>query len=176
MVLFGNIYSPDTPSSLKHRCVLHLVYSCGLRIDEALSIRPVDIDSDRMIVTIRKGKESKDRIVPLSIVLLKMLRTYFRTCEVKPPYSLFEGWNGKKYSQSSARSILNRAMKQVGIQKRATFHTLRHSYATHLLESGTDLRYMQVVLGHGSSKTTEIYTHFSATILTGIRSSLDLLY
>jgi len=155
--------------------LLQIIYACGLRISEALSLKFEDIDSKRMIVKITAGKGQKDRITPLSPYLLDQLRLYYKTSSPKPIAYLFEGWNGRKYSQTSAQKILKRAITVTGIKKNVTLHTLRHSYATHLLEKGTDLRYIQVLLGHGSSKTTEIYTHVSKSSIQGILSPLDSL-
>lgn len=160
--------------NLKHKCILMLIYSAGLRIGEALNLQIEDIDSKRMLIHIRSAKGKKDRIVPLSEKILKLLRIYYKA--YKPKKLLFEGMDGGKYSNRSAQNIINRAVKKTGIKKKVTLHTLRHSYATHLLEAGTDLRYIQVLLGHRNSKTTEIYTHVSQSSLQNIKSPLDSLY
>ena len=160
--------------NLKHKCILMLIYSAGLRIGEALNLQIEDIDSKRMLIHIRSAKGKKDRVVPLSERILKLLRIYYKT--YKPKKLLFEGVDGGRYSNRSAQNILNKAVKKTGIKKKVTLHTLRHSYATHLLEAGTDLRYIQVLLGHKNSKTTEIYTHVSQSSLQNIKSPLDLLF
>lgn len=151
--------------------MLRLIYACGLRRGELLHMKISDIDSKRNIVIIRQSKGKKDRIVPLSQRILEMLRDYFRAC--KPKYWLFEGQAGEQYSEKSLQSVLKQALKKAGIRKPVSLHWLRHSYATHLLESGTDLRYIQELLGHNSSKTTEIYTHVSTKNLQQIKSPFD---
>lgn len=162
----------NAPSNLKHKTILSLIYSCGLRRSELLNLKPADIDSKRGIILIRQGKGKKDRIVPLSTKILEMLRNYYST--FKPTTWLFEGQiAGENYSEKSLQSILKQALQKAGISKPATLHWLRHSYATHLLESGTDLRYIQELLGHSSSKTTEIYTHVSTKSLQQIKSPFD---
>lgn len=158
--------------NLKHKTMLCLMYSCGLRRSELLNLRPFDIDSKRNIVIIRQSKGRKDRIVPLSAKILEMLRHYYK--EYKPLVWLFEGRiDGRRYSEFSLQCVLKQALEKAGIEKRVTLHWLRHSYATHLLESGTDLRYIQELLGHNSSKTTEIYTHVSTKSLQQIKSPFD---
>lgn len=158
--------------NLKHRTMLSLIYSCGLRRGELLHLKPLDIDSHRNLVIIRQGKGKKDRIVPLSSKILNMLRDYYRY--YKPVTWLFEGQKaGEMYSEKSLQSVLKQAIEKAKIDKPVTLHWLRHSYATHLLESGTDLRYIQELLGHQSSKTTEIYTHVSMKSLQQIKSPFD---
>jgi integrase/recombinase XerD len=156
----------------KHKTMLSLIYACGLRRSELLHLKPADIDSKRGIVIIRQSKGKKDRIAPLSEKILSMLRDYYK--DSKPSVWLFEGQNsGEQYSEKSLQSVLKQALKKAGITKPVTLHWLRHSYATHLLESGTDLRYIQELLGHSSSKTTEIYTHVSTKSLQQIKSPFD---
>ncbi|WP_316787008.1 site-specific tyrosine recombinase/integron integrase [Pedobacter frigiditerrae] len=158
--------------NIKHKTMLSLIYSCGLRRSELLNLKLNDIDSNRNIVIIRQSKNKKDRIVPLSPKILTMLRDYY--ISYKPKIWLFEGQNiGEMYSEKSLQSILKQALVKVKITKPVTLHWLRHSYATHLLESGTDLRYIQELLGHNSSKTTEIYTHVSTKSLQQIKSPFD---
>ena len=128
-----------------------------------------------MLIHVKSSKVLKDRIIPLSSRLLTELKEYYKGLEDKPNVYLFEGWNGNKYSVTSAQKILKRAVLKAGVKKRVTLHTLRHNYATHLLENGTDLLYIQALLGHSSSKTTEIYTHVSITALSNIKSPLDFL-
>lgn len=141
-------------SNIKHKAMLCLIYSCGLRRSELLNLKPDDIDSKRNLVIIRQGKGRKDRIAPLSDLILTMLRDYYKL--YKPINWLFEGQElGEKYSEKSIQSILKQALEKAKIKKPVTLHWLRHSYATHLLEAGTDLRYIQEILGHKSSKTTE---------------------
>lgn len=156
----------------KHKAMLSMIYSCGLRRNELLSLKFSDIDSKRGIVIIRQGKGKKDRIVPLSLKILTILRDYYTA--YKPKTWLFEGQNpGEQYSEKSLQSVLKQALQKTGITKPVSLHWLRHSYATHLLESGTDLRYIQELLGHSSSKTTEIYTHVSTKSLQQIKSPFD---
>ena len=158
--------------NLKHKTMLSLIYSCGLRCGELLALKPVHIDSKRNIVLLKNAKGKKDRIVPLSPKILEMLREYYKM--YKPQIYLFEGQTtGMPYDARSLQLILKQAIKKVGITKPVTLHWLRHSYATHLLESGTDLRYIQELLGHNSSKTTEIYTHVSTKSLQLIKSPFD---
>ena len=159
-------------SNIKHKMMLSLIYSCGLRCGELLALKPINIDSKRNIVLLKNAKGKKDRIVPLSPLILEMLREYFKL--YKPKTYLFEGNNpGEPYSDKSLQQVLKQALQKVGITKPATLHWLRHSYATHLLESGTDLRYIQELLGHNSSKTTEIYTHVSTKSIQQIKSPFD---
>jgi integrase/recombinase XerD len=159
-------------SNIKHKMMLSLIYSCGLRRSELLNLKPADIDSNRNIVLLKNAKGKKDRIAPLSPKILEMLREYYVLC--KPKIWLFEGQNiGEQYSEYSLQSVLKQALQKTGIAKPVTLHWLRHSYATHLLESGTDLRYIQELLGHNSSKTTEIYTHVSTKSIQQIKSPFD---
>ncbi|MCA0447246.1 MAG: site-specific integrase [Bacteroidetes bacterium] len=179
--LLPNVLSTQEVASLlkvtenrKHKTLLSLIYSCGLRRSEILNLKPADVDSDRNLLIIRQGKGKKDRVVPLSDKTIVLLRDYFR--EFRPQTYLFEGQqSGEKYSEQSLRKVLESAVKKAGIKKPVTLHWLRHSYATHLLESGTDLRYIQEILGHKSSKTTEIYTHVSTLYLQKIKTPFDSL-
>jgi len=165
----------EAPINLKHRAMLSLIYACGLRRSELLNIRPSDIDKDRKLILIRQAKGKKDRIVPISDKLLVFLREYYILYK-RPKVWLFEGQEkGEPYSEQSLQSVFRQAVRTAGIIKPATLHWLRHSYATHLLESGTDLRYIQELLGHKSSKTTEIYTHVSTKNIQNIRSPYDEL-
>ncbi len=163
----------NATSNIKHKILLSIIYSAGLRIGEALNLTLNDIDSDRMLIRVENAKGQKDRYLPLSPKLLVLLREYYKLN--KPKHYLFEGKNGGKYTQSSSRSILKKALSKTKITKRVTLHTLRHSYATHLLESGTDIRYIQELLGHNSPKTTMIYTHVSSSSLKNIKSPFDKL-
>ncbi|MFE3849465.1 tyrosine-type recombinase/integrase [Flavobacterium sp. LB3P45] len=162
----------DAHSNIKHKMMLSLIYSCGLRCGELLALQPVHIDSQRNIVLLKNAKGQKDRIVPLSPKILEMLREYYKV--FKPTTYLFEGQiKGKPYDDRSLQQVLKQALQKSGITKPVTLHWLRHSYATHLLESGTDLRYIQELLGHNSSKTTEIYTHVSTKSIQQIKSPFD---
>ena len=161
----------DAPYNLKHRAMLAMIYSCGLRRGELLSLTKFDIDSKRMVVIIRMAKGKKDRIVPLSPKILDLLRDYYKSYQ--PKEFLFEGQGGGKYSEKSLENVFKQSLFKARNQKPVTLHWLRHSYATHLLESGTDLRYIQDLLGHKSSKTTEIYTHVSTKNIQNIRSPFD---
>ncbi len=162
----------EAHSNLKHKMMLSLIYSCGLRCGELLSLQPSNIDSKRNIVLIKNAKGKKDRIAPLSPKILEMLREYYKL--FKPKVYLFEGVvPGTSYDDRSLQQVLKQALLKANITKPATLHWLRHSYATHLLESGTDLRYIQELLGHSSSKTTEIYTHVSTKSLGMIKSPFD---
>jgi integrase/recombinase XerD len=141
-------------TNIKHKAMLSLIYACGLRRSELLNLKPNDIDSNRGLIIIRQAKGKKDRIEPLSEKILVMLREYYKV--YKPATWLFEGkTKNEKYDDRSLASVLKRALEKTQISKPVTLHWLRHSYATHILESGTDLRYIQELLGHKSSKTTE---------------------
>ena len=162
----------EAHSNMKHRAMLCLIYSCGLRCGELLALQPIHIDSKRQIVFLKNAKGKKDRIAPLSPKILAMLRDYYVV--YKPKTYLFEGQvEGKQYDARSLQIVLKQALIKAKIDKPATLHWLRHSYATHLLESGTDLRYIQELLGHNSSKTTEIYTHVSTKSIQQIKSPFD---
>lgn len=159
-------------NNIKHRTILSMIYSSGLRIGELLSLKSSNIDVDRYVIFVKKGKGNKDRIVKLAKNIVPLLYLYIK--EYKPKSFLFEGIGGKKYSPTSVRSILKKSCKKAGIHKsNIRVHTLRHSYATHLLEQGVDLRYIQTLLGHNSIKTTQIYTHISKNALTNVESPLD---
>lgn len=164
----------------KHLMIIKTIYGCGLRIGELCDLKISDVDGDRMRLHIRQGKGRKDRFVPLPENLLKELRVYFK--EYRPVEYLFEGQVKREnpevpqqYSPSSIRAVLRRASNKAGIRKSIKVHTLRHSYATHLYEHGVNLRSIQVLLGHSSSKTTEIYTRVSKQQLDKIPSPLDFL-
>ena len=159
--------------NLKHKCMMSLIYSAGLRRSELLNMRVSDIDSKRMQLLIRKSKGGKDRIAPLSTTVLELLREYY--LQYRPKQYLFEGQDGAHYSERSLALVLKRGCKLAGISKNVNLHMLRHSYATHLLETGTDLWYIQELLGHKSSRTTEIYTHVSQKAIDKIQSPLDKL-
>lgn len=156
----------------KHRMMLTLIYACGLRRGELIKLKMEDIDKDRGVVIIRQAKGKKDRIVPISEKLINMLRDYYK--QYRPINWLFEGQvKGEPYDERSLASAFKKALSASGVKKPATLHWLRHSYATHLMESGTDLRLIQELLGHKSSKTTEIYTHVSTRSIQQIKSPFD---
>ena len=164
----------NAPGNLKHKCMLSLIYSCGLRCGELLRLKLNDIDSKRGVLTIRQSKGKKDRITPLSDKIVTLLREYYLA--YKPQVYLFEGQQkGHEYDVRSLQQVLKQALYKSGINKPVSLHWLRHSYATHLLENGTDLRYIQELLGHSRSTTTEIYTHVSNRELSKIKSPFDLL-
>ena len=158
-------------SNIKHKAIIMLIYSSGLRLSEVINMKIKDIDSERMQVFVRQAKGKKDRYTLLSHKILPMLRQYFE--EYKPKEWLFEGARGEQYSSSSVQTIVSEAFQRAGITKKATTHTLRHCFATHLLEHGTDLRYIQKLLGHESVKTTEIYTHVTTKGFDQIKNPLD---
>jgi integrase/recombinase XerD len=159
-------------SNVKHKTMLSLIYACGLRRSELLSIKPTDIDRQRHMLIIRNAKGRKDRVVPISDKTIGMLEDYFKS--YRPKQWLFEGQvEGSTYNEQSLQSVFKQALQKARIKKAATLHWLRHSYATHLLEAGTDLRYIQELLGHKSSRTTEIYTHVSSNSLQKIKSPFD---
>lgn len=162
----------DAVQNLKHRTILMALYAGGLRIGEVLRLRARDIDSGRMMIRIEQGKGRKDRYVMLSAKLLETLRRYWREC--RPGHWLFPGKDpARPLSHSSVRSFFRRARKRTGIQKEICPHALRHSFATHLLERGVNLRVIQRLLGHRSLRTTELYTHVAQTDIVNTASPLD---
>lgn len=161
----------NNTNNLKHEALLSIIYSAGLRIGEALALQLSDIDSDRMLIHIRRAKGKKDRYTLLSVKALKVLRLYYKA--YKPKVYLFEGQKGGKYTAESALKVLKRAAKASGINKTVTLHTLRHSFATHLLEDGIGIAHIQKLLGHSKITTTLIYTHIAKDALGVIKSPLD---
>lgn len=157
--------------NLKHRAALAMIYAGGLRISELLNLKLSDIDIDRRQIKLVSAKGRKDRYVVLAESILPLLDNYVVT--YKPGIYFIEGQNGGKYSPESIRKFLRKSCEAAGIKKRVTPHTLRHSYATHLLEEGVDVRYIQELLGHSNPKTTMIYTHVSRKSLMQVRSPLD---
>jgi integrase/recombinase XerD len=154
--------------------MLALIYACGLRRSELLNLIPANIDSKRELLLIKEAKGKKDRVAPLPEKMIEMLRAYYK--EYRPKTWLFEGARpGEPYSANSLQQVFRRAASKSRITKVATLHTLRHSYATHLLENGVDLRYIQEILGHKSSKTTEIYTHVTRKSIAKIKSPFENL-
>ncbi|MGB9721069.1 MAG: site-specific tyrosine recombinase/integron integrase [bacterium] len=168
----ANIFSAI--DNVKHKSILMLTYSAGLRVSEVIKLKPEDIDSKRKLIHIKGAKGRKDRYTLLSILALNTLREYYR--KEKPKQWLFPSWNVEKHINTrTVQKIFMMACKKAGIKKEVTVHSLRHSFATHLLESGIDLRYIQELLGHKSSKTTEIYTHVSIKNISAIKNPLDNL-
>lgn len=164
----------NVPKNRKHQCILKLLYGCGLRRSEAINLKITDIDSENMLIRISNSKGNKDRMVMLPNSLLLDLRQYYKV--FKPKVYLFEGISNKRYSASSIQKIVKNAATKAGIKKKVTAHVLRHSFATHLIESGTDVRYIQQFLGHDSIKTTQIYTHITDISKSTIKSPLDSLF
>ena len=164
----------EVTDNLKHKSLLSLLYSAGLRRSEAQNLTVKDIDSKRKIIKIKGAKGKKDRYVPLSENLLQLLREYYKV--YKPKHYLFEGKNGGKYSFTSMSKVLKRSARKAGITRNVHLHILRHSYATHLLEQGTDIRIIQEILGHNSIKTTERYTHVANTHLRSIKNPFDSFF
>ncbi len=163
----------EVTKNLKHKTILILIYSAGLRLGELINLKIGDINSEAMKIHIRQGKGKKDRYVMLSENVLKLLREYYKV--YKPKEYIFEGQNGGKYSPKSVQSVFKASLKKAGIKKKASVHTLRHSFATHLLDEGTDIRYIQELLGHKRLETTRIYTHVSSYSINKIKSPADKL-
>lgn len=157
--------------NIKHKAIISLIYATGMRISELINLKIKDIDSERKQIRIEQSKGKKDRYTLLSTKVLELLRNYYQI--YKPKNYLFEGQNSEKYTTRSIQAFFQDVCKKAEIQKKVSVHTLRHSFATHLLESGTDLRYIQALLGHESSKTTEIYTHVTTKGFDQIKSPLD---
>lgn len=157
--------------NIKHRTILTLIYSAGLRLGEVINIKLTDLQTDNHRVFVRSAKGKKDRCTLLSNKLEKLLEQYIAIYQ--PVEWLFEGQTGGQYSERSVQAIFEDARRKSHINPLATCHTLRHSFATHLLEKGVDLRYIQELLGHESSKTTEIYTHITKKGFQNIKSPLD---
>ena len=169
----GEVYSIlQQPKNIKHKVILLLIYSGGLRLSEVLNLRIEDVRSADGYLFIKGAKGKKDRRTILSFHLIEKLRLYYM--EFKPSYWLFEGQTGGKYSASSIQSIFRKAVKEAKVNPWATVHTLRHSFATHLVQQGTNLRLIQGLLGHASSETTEIYTHLQKIDNSVVKSPLDI--
>ena len=166
-LLFNSTYN------LKHLTIIAVIYSCGLRVSELINIKINDIDNNRMVIHIKKAKGNKDRQVQLTNQLLELLRKYYK--KYLPVNYLIVGQNGGKYSTTSIQKIIKNSSFKAGINKKVTPHTLRHSFATHLLENGTDMRFIQKILGHSDIKTTQIYTHVSSSHLKNIQNPSDNL-
>jgi len=162
----------ESVDNLKHKAIIMLIYSAGLRVSEAAFLKIEDIDSKRNLIHIKQAKGKKDRYTLLSNATLEILRQYVKV--YKPKYWLFEGQKGESHiTVRTIQRVFERAALKAGVRKKVTVHTLRHSFATHLLENGTDLRYIQELLGHESPITTEIYTHVSEKDFGKIQSPLD---
>jgi site-specific recombinase XerD len=160
-------------SNIKHKAIIGTIYSSGLRRSELINLRRQDVVFEKKMLVIRGSKGLKDRISVLSDSLVPVLKKYLE--KHKPNYWMFEGPHRKQYSATSIAKILDRAARDAGIEQKVTPHILRHSFATHLLEQGIDIRYIQTILGHESTKTTEIYTHVSKKSLSNITSPLDVI-
>jgi len=164
----------DAVRNLKHRMILMTLYASGARISEAMALQLRDIDSARMLIHIRDGKGARDRYVPLSVTLLDQLRHYW--LQERPPLWLFPGmFPDRPLTAQAARLVCKKAGSKAGLAKHVTPHTLRHTFATHHLEAGSDLRTIQVLLGHRSLSSTSVYLHVAAQTLGHSRSRLDLL-
>ncbi len=159
----------STITNIKHRAALTTCYAAGLRVSEAVRLKIADVDSSRMLIHVHEGKRRKDRMVPLSTKLLELYRTYYRA--VRPRDWLFPGRYGKHLSTRVVSTVCLRVSRASGVK--VTVHGLRHAFATHLLEAGTDLRTIQVVLGHASIRSTTIYTHVSTRLLAAVKSPFD---
>lgn len=164
----------EVTHNLKHKSIIMLLYSGGLRLSEVINLKTTDIDSNSMTITIRQAKGKKDRQVMLSEHFLIYLRQYY--IQYKPSYYLFEGQNSLQYSGRSIQQIVKESAIKTGVNKIVSPHVLRHSFATHLLEIGTEIRYIQELLGHNHLKTTQIYTHISDVAKNKIKSPLDRLW
>ncbi len=160
-------------TNLKHTCILKILYGCGLRVSEVIALKIADIDSSAMRVMVRAAKGKKDRVLPLPQTLLQNLRQYYLA--YRPKDYLFEGQYGGKYTAKSIQNFIKKYARGANLQKSVTPHMLRHSYATHQLENGINIRYVQELLGHNSIKTTELYTHVTKISKNNITSPLDQL-
>lgn len=161
-------------TNTKHRLLLETVYGCGLRVSEAAKLKREDLRFDEGILFVRQGKGNKDRIVSLPCVLSKKLQAYLLLRSDDNPY-VFDSARGGRLTIKTLQKIVDDAASRAGISKNVHPHTLRHSYATHLLENGTDIRIIQKLLGHSNVRTTELYTHVSTAAIRNVRSPLDTL-
>lgn len=160
----------DVLKNRKHKLMISLAYGAGLRVSEAVSMRVRDLDFERNLLTIRQGKGGKDRLSLLPAKLIRDLRNF---CAGRQTHDyLFESERGGKLSSRTAQKVFENALQRAGITKAATFHSLRHSFATHLLENGTDIRYIQELLGHSNIRTTQRYTQVTAMGIRNIKSPL----
>ena len=163
----------NATENLKHKAILTIIYSCGLRLSELINLKIADIKSESNLLLIRQSKGNKDRIVALPDKLLLLLREYYKVYQ--PKDFLFEGAKGDQYSERSVQLILKNAMSKAGVLSKGSVHTLRHSYATHLIKSGIDVRVVQELLGHNDIRTTMIYTHITDIDKKSTPSPLDFL-
>jgi len=161
----------NATNNIKHKALLSLTYACGMRRGEVLNLKLKDLDSERKLIHIVQAKGKKDRYAPFSKKLRDLLIAYYK--EYKPEVYLFEGQYKQQYGERSFAQVFENAAIKAGIKKKVTLHSLRHSFATHLLEAGTDIRYIQELLGHSSPKTTMIYTHVSSKKISEINSPFD---
>lgn len=163
-------------NNLKHKAILATIYGLGLRVGELLRLKITDYNKEKQFIIIKQSKGNKDRIIPVSSRLVELWRSYYK--QYRPSIFLFEGQNGRgyPYSSKSVQNILKRGAKRAGINKGVTTHMLRHSYATHLMNKGVDLRTIQALLGHNSLKTTQIYTHLTDKNILSTPSPLDFIY
>ncbi len=169
LTLFKAIRSP------KYKAILAIAYGAGLRVSEVCALKPMDIDSQRMLIHVRLGKGNKDRYVLLGETVLALLRDYYKTARRKGVY-LFPGYKPQSpLCTACVWRVMRKAVRKAGLSKKATTHSLRHSFATHLLESGYDIRIVQALLGHASIQTTQRYTHITDRLLSLVRSPLDLI-
>jgi len=162
--------------SVKHKAIMATAYAAGLRISEVCGLRLADIDSQRRRLHIRAGKGKKDRYVMLGESLLALLRQYYQAARPEGEY-LFPGQKPQRHiTPSAVRQVLQKVIRQTGLAKRVTMHTLRHCFATHLLEAGTDTRILQVLLGHSSIRTTLRYTHITDRLVQKLVSPLEMIH
>lgn len=161
----------ETINNVKHKAIISLIYSCGLRISECINLKISDIDSKRMLIKIVQGKGKRDRLVQLSPKLLGLLRDYYKLYH--PKVHLFQGQFKDEYSAKSIQNVLKKALQKCGNTKKITVHSLRHSFATHLIEQGTDIRIVQEILGHKDIRTTQIYTHISSASISKVNNPFD---
>ncbi len=167
----------ETPKNLKHKMILMTAYGCGLRVSEVISLKVTDIDSERMMVRIEQAKGAKDRYSILSPRLLGELRLYWIEYRPEPGGWLFPNRSTKeRLTRATPQLVFKQAKERAGIKKKVTFHSLRHGFATNLLEAGADLRTIQILLGHSSINTTARYLHVARKELGDTKSPLDLLY
>jgi site-specific recombinase XerD len=160
---------------VKHKAIMATAYAAGLRISEVCGLRIADIDSQRRRIHIRSGKGKKDRYVILGESLLALFRQYYQKVRPKGEY-LFPGQKPQRHiTPTAVRQVLRKVIRETGLSKKVTMHTLRHCFATHLLEAGTDIRILQVLLGHSSIRTTLRYTHITDRLLQKLVSPLDLI-
>lgn len=165
----------EAVGSIKHRTILTTAYGAGLRISEACSLQVRDIDSKRMLIKIRSGKGAKDRYVPLAKTLIGALRAYFKQTKPPQPWLFPGGTKDRPISPDAVRDALRKAVTKIGLTKRVTPHMLRHAFATHMLETGADIRLVQVILGHSSIRTTQRYVKVSSAHISRTESPLDRL-